>query len=56
MTRKLFLAPVIALTLTASPAMAQSAQPAGSTQISTVGFWSWVGMLLPAIQKVREAA
>lgn len=60
MTRTLILAPVVALTLalSATPAMAQSATPAqnGPTTITTNPIAVLMALLLPAVQKVREAA
>jgi len=60
MTRTLILAPVVALTLalSATPAMAQSATPAqnGPTTIATNPIAVLMALLLPAVQKVREAA
>jgi len=59
MTRKMILTPVLALTiaLSATPAMAQSAQPAqGGMTVTSNPVQILICLLLPAVQKVREAA
>ena len=58
MTKKM-IAPVLALAILASatPAMAQSAQPAqGSLSISAGPIDFLIGLLLPAVQSAREYA
>ena len=58
MTKKMILAPVLALTvaLSATPAMAQSAQPSTGMMISNGPIDYLIGLLLPAVQAAREAA
>jgi len=55
MTKKPILAPMLAITalVSATPAMAQAAQPSNKMIIAINPVQILIGLLLPAVQKVR---